>query len=416
MRSTLTIKEVKYYVISSLLIAIFGFSVIELTTRVISWFSGTGFILSLHELEPYDKPVESLYQWHPFTGFIWKPQVAFLGSHPNQETEAAIVVDKHGFLAPDDTLKYQKADNEIRIATIGGSTTANINLSFEENWPGYLGALVQKELPEQKVRVINAGIPGFDTAQSIGNLALRVMPFQPDLVIIYHAYNDLKAVRKNVPFQPDYSHIHTTPYGYHKKPHFLIQWLDHSMFYVRLRNQYRDYLQEMQKIEELKNERLGKSNRLNQIPQEAVATFEQHLSSLVFIARASGAKVVLSSFATLNDPHLDYFNPEVFKPLSELQKQELYALMHFTPGLSVKAIFEGINLYNEVLQKIAVQKQTGWVDNASGVPHEDEYFVDRVHFSKEGAAQMAENFLPVVLEKLGHKKVNLDQDRFEDPK
>jgi len=34
------------------------------------------------------------------------------------------------------------------------------------------------------------------------------------------------------------------------------------------------------------------------------------------------------------------------------------------------------------------------------VPHEDKYFVDRVHFSSEGAASMAKNFLPVVLEQL----------------
>ncbi|MDM8563230.1 hypothetical protein QUF54_07740 [Candidatus Marithioploca araucensis] len=110
--------------------------------------------------------------------------------------------------------------------------------------------------------------------------------------------------------------------------------------------------------------------------------------------------MILSSFATLNNPKLDYSDPEVFKQLSQLQKGELYALMHFTPGLTVKAIFEGINSYNEILRKIAIQEKTGWVDNASLIPHENKYFVDRVHFSREGAARMANNLFQEVWKQL----------------
>lgn len=393
-------KEIKYYILSSLLIIVVGYGTIELATRTLSWFSGKGFTLALDELEPYDKEVESLYQWHPFTGIIFEPNAIFQAGHPHQEESSVNFVDQHGFLAKDNTLDYQKSANEIRIATIGGSTTASINLPYDKNWPGAVGLLVHKALPDRKIRVINAGIPGFDTAQSISNLALRVMPFQPDLVIIYHAYNDLKAIRKNVTFKPDYSHIHTKPYGFHNKPNFLIRWLDHSMFYVRFRSQYREYLQEMTKLEELKNERLGKSNRLNRIPEQAKETFEQHLRTLVSIVRSQGAAVVLSSFATLNDPKLNYSKPEVFNALTERQKQEMYALMHFTPGLTSTAIFDGINSYNEILKKVANQEKTGWVDNASLVPHQDQYFLDRVHFTQEGAARMADNFFPVVLEQL----------------
>ena len=340
-------KEIKYYILSSILIVVVGFGAIELTTRTVSWLLGKGFTLSLHELEPYAKKVKNLYQWHPFTGITFTPNNVFQGGHPYQKERSLIVVDHHGFLSNvPPTLEYKKSPNEIRIATIGASTTASINLSYDENWPGHLGTLLQNALPAKKIRVINAGVPGFDTAQSIGNLALRVIPFSPDVVIIYHAYNDLKAIRKNITFEPDYSHIHTKPYGFHKKPNFVIRALDHSMFYVRLRQQYRDYNQQAQKVKELKNERQGKTNRLNEIPLEARETFEQHIRILVSIAKAQGAYVILSSFATLNNPKLDYSNPDVFKQLSKLQKGELYALMHFTPGLTVKAIFESINSYN----------------------------------------------------------------------
>jgi len=64
-------KEIKYYILSSLLIVIVGFSAIELATRSLSWLSGKGFTLALHELEPYDKEIDDLYQWHPFTCIIF---------------------------------------------------------------------------------------------------------------------------------------------------------------------------------------------------------------------------------------------------------------------------------------------------------------------------------------------------------
>jgi len=330
-----------------------------------------------------------------------------MGSHPGSNKKSLIFVDKYGFLDKDQTLEYDKPANEIRIATIGASTTANISLPFNENWPGLLGSLVQKHFPNKNIRVINAGVNGFDTAQSIGNLALRVMPFKPDVVIIYHAYNDLKAIRPNKTFRPDYSHIHTTPYGYYKKPNLIIRCLHNCMFYVRARNKYREYKNKTKTYDELVNRRRLKEKlkkdlkeRLSYIPKEAEQTFEQHIHILVSIARAGNAKVILSSFASLHDPKLDWSNSKVFTKLSEFQKSTLYALMHFTPGLTIKAIFDGFNEYNEALRKIANQEKTGWVDNASLVPHEDAYFLDRVHFSRQGARRMAEDFLPVVLEKL----------------
>lgn len=386
-------KKLYYYLIGSIVVVLVFFITIELAVRTISWATGKGFTLALHELDPTDQAVTNVYQWHPFTGFTYRPNISFVGSHPYQLEKARVFVDQHGFLAKDQGLTLEKSANEIRIATIGASTTANIGLEFDDNWPGRLGLLVQQSLPAKTIRIINAAVPGFDTSQSIGNLALRVMPFKPDVVIIYHAYNDMKAVQASDGFKPDYSHIHNTPYGYHERPLFLIRWLNQSMFYVRMRNSYREF-----KNIETRNDSLSGRNRLASIPSEVEASFGQHVRSLIGIARTGGAKVVLSSFATLHDPGRDYSDSST--RMTELQGKELKYLPHFTPGLTLSGIFEGFNRYNALLRKIAEQEKVGWVDNAALVPHRDEYFVDRVHFSKAGAAEMAKNFLPVVLEQL----------------
>jgi lysophospholipase L1-like esterase len=391
--------QFKFYLVGSLLVVIAMFLSLEAATRILSWSTGRGVKIALHELGPLDSAVRDLYRWHPFTGITFKPNMRFPGSHPNQKDVALITTDEHGFLSDGQPLAYEKSEGEIRIATIGGSTTAGINLSHEQNWPGRLGRLLQEALPDKKVRVINAGVPGFDTAQSIGNLALKVLPFKPDIVIVYHAYNDLKAVRPDGSFKPDYSHIHKVPYGCRDKPGIFTRALHHSMFYVRVRNKYRDFRQRRQAIE--KSQRLiRQEGRLDAIPQNAILAFEDHIRSLVSLARAGGAKVVLSSFATLHDPALSYDANTALAAMDELKNRELFLIAHFTPGLTVNAAFEGIQRYNGILQKVAREEQTAWVDNAALVPHSESFFVDRVHFRAEGARQMAANFFPIVLKQL----------------
>jgi lysophospholipase L1-like esterase len=390
----------KNLVFSFIAIVVF-FGILELATRVVSYIGGNGFFLALHELDPYDREIEDIYQWHPSIGFTFRPGIRFLGSHPAQKEKAVIRVDNHGFLAERDDLTYEKKPDEIRIAAIGASTTANVALEFHENWPGCLEHLVQEKIPGKKIRVINAAVPGYDTSQSIPNLALRVMPFHPDVVIIYHAYNDLKAAQPN--FMPDYSHIHPTAFGYYEKPGVIVRGLNHSMAYVRLRNKYREYKMMSEGISNLSAAVEGRG-RANAVPSEVKDVFEQHMRSLVGIARAGDAKVILSSFATLHDPRADYSDETVLSSLSERKKTELILLLHFTPGLTREGILGGLVNYNEVLENVATKEKTGWVDNANLVPHDDKYFLDRVHFSREGARLMAENFLPVVLNQLGVKE------------
>ena len=38
---------------------------------------GDGFFLSLSEKSAYDKDIEDIYAWHPFTGIIHNPNISF---------------------------------------------------------------------------------------------------------------------------------------------------------------------------------------------------------------------------------------------------------------------------------------------------------------------------------------------------
>jgi len=377
-----------FYALGTVLTVAVFFSFIELTTRVVSLVRGNGFFLALHEFDATDDAITSIYQFHPFTGFVFKPNQTLYGSHPRQPNQVRIQTDEHGFLSDVGSLPLAKRSNEIRIAAIGGSTTANVNLAYADNWPGRIGEMIQARFKGHEVTVINAGVPGYDTAQSVGNLALRVMPFNPDLVIIYHAYNDLKVVRADFDIAPDYSNVHDRPYGQFERPNPVVRLLNHSMFYVRARNSYRELKRNQANVAMFMEE-----GRLDSVPDEAAAIFEHNIRTMVAIARSGGAEVILSSFATLHELDVD----TALRAVTPMKKQELIELIRFTPGLTLRGILAGIGRYNAILKRVAEDLQTGWVDNAQLVPNRDEFFLDRVHVSSAGAAKMAENFLPAAV-------------------
>lgn len=175
--------------------------------------------------------------------------------------------------------------------------------------------------------------------------------------------------------------------------------MSHSMVYVRTRNLLREH-KKWKKMADRRQKILTSEGRHDAVPDAAREAFEEHIRTMVAIARSGGAQVILSSFATIHDTFLNYKSIESLAQLSTLQKKELVSLLDFTPGLTLPAIFDGINSYNRVLKQIADEEHTGWVDSAALVPHMDANFVDRVHFTSTGAARMADNFFPVVMKLL----------------
>jgi len=129
-------RTLTFYALGTFVTLVGFFMVIELTTRAVSWMRGDGFGLALHELDATDGAVTNIYQFHPFAGFTFKPNQKFSAGHPGQSEIVEIRTDEYGFLSDAGSLPIDKEADEIRIATIGASTTANINLSYADNWPG----------------------------------------------------------------------------------------------------------------------------------------------------------------------------------------------------------------------------------------------------------------------------------------
>ena len=139
----------------------------------------------LHRFFQGSKGIEDrsmIYEPHPFVGYLQTPD--------------GDTVNTDGFNFPDYT--REKPPNTVRIAALGGSTTAG-----PEAWPHQLEQQLKNE--GLKVEVLNFGTPGWTSAESTVNYVLNAQDYDPDLVIIHHAANDMGPL--SAPnFHPDYRH------------------------------------------------------------------------------------------------------------------------------------------------------------------------------------------------------------------
>lgn len=88
-------------------------------------------------------------------------------------------------------ISKEKPKDTLRIAVFGGSAVCDIFMPDDDMFTVKL----QKNLQEQlgrNVEVINCGVPGWSAVHSLVNYMFRVRYLKPDMIIIYHTWNDIK--------------------------------------------------------------------------------------------------------------------------------------------------------------------------------------------------------------------------------
>lgn len=172
--------------------------VAELTVR------GLGLALDRSfAIEPYRLTDDSLYVSHPFVGYTPR------AGHRNAKGDGfEHSVNGLGFRGPE--ISREKPEDVYRIVCLGGSTTWGIGANGDAlTWPAIAEWLLQGELPRggtiRKVEVVNAGVPGYTSLESFVNLKTRVLPLDPDAIIVYHAANDARVMLRPG-FVPDHTH------------------------------------------------------------------------------------------------------------------------------------------------------------------------------------------------------------------
>ncbi|MEM9024273.1 MAG: SGNH/GDSL hydrolase family protein, partial [Bacteroidota bacterium] len=121
---------------------------------------------AVEELTDRATPGRMIFTGHPYVHYTGVPNKGF---------------NNRGFHGSD--WAREKPAGVFRVACIGGSTTAR-------GYPADLEAWLNTRA-DTVFEVLNVGLGGWTTAHSVANFVLNVVDYNPDLVVIHHAWNDV---------------------------------------------------------------------------------------------------------------------------------------------------------------------------------------------------------------------------------
>jgi lysophospholipase L1-like esterase len=273
---------------------------------------------------------------------------------------AHISINSLGFRGPEiDTPKPAK---RLRIAFLGASTTYCAEVSSNDMvWTELVRDNLEKAIPGISIDYVNGGVPGYTTATSLINLEKRIAPLQPDVIVIYHASNDLSKETRDLAVAAGIQHANlATEESWLGRYSLLWYLVEKNLALMNLEQNSREMLT-------LDTSVLG-------------ATFRQNLIRLVDKAREHGAsQVALVTFSIHMREGMD----------PDQQKAAMMSARYYMPYLSSDNLLAGFKRYNNIIREVANQTGAILIDNENSIPGNPIHFVDSVHFTDKGSQLQA---------------------------
>jgi lysophospholipase L1-like esterase len=262
-------------------------------------------------------------------------------------------INAEGFL--DRPHEVAKRPGVLRIACLGGSTTAgNLEQGQDTTYPAQLERLLM-ERSAVEVEVLNLGVAGWTTAETLANWFLHAQDYAPDVVVLHHAVNDaLPRLRRD--FRSDYTHFRVPWRGEPTGPveRFLTRWSDLYCL-LRLRTWEFDLLEHVVSEKD--------AGLLEPAPGSADA-FVRNVRTVLDHARdVLGARVVVLTMP---------WSPE--RATTPLEK----------------ALVQIVDEHDELLRALSAERGYTLLDLARDADAQlCAEFLDPIHFTPEGRARKA---------------------------
>jgi hypothetical protein len=106
-----------------------------------------------------------------------------------------------------------------KIAVIGDSHAYSANVkTMDETFPSQLEKFLNANIGQRVVKVLNFGVPGYNTAQELEVLKAKALMFAPKMVILQYCINDTHICNY---IQPEYKKLHSL---IHKSQFLVVLW------------------------------------------------------------------------------------------------------------------------------------------------------------------------------------------------
>lgn len=264
---------------------------------------------ALTTLDPYTNLMSEVrIAPHPFLGYALKPSWHSAPGSTPQVSHNAL-----GLRGKERT--HQKPAGTFRIVTLGGSSVYGSQDSNDNSvWSERVEQLLKKQLPAHPIEVLNGGCLGYNSFEMLAQFELRLLPLQPDMLIVYEAINDMKAALywRGGPVQDDNTHYRIAWKS--ERPSPLDAFAAHSRTYLLWRRYATNWVQQqgdlyanIQRNYDPKASWYcdeGRELAPDAIPQGGLDNYRRNLNSLISVADAAGVRVVLATQALI-PRHMD---------------------------------------------------------------------------------------------------------------
>jgi len=326
---------------------------------LVGWFGILGTWVCL------EVPERPMFQAHPYLVAVPAPDL--------RETRQRITIvhNAAGFRGAEVT--RAKPTGVRRVVVIGGSTTYCIGVTQGKTWPEIL-----EQLLGSGTQVLNFGVPGYGSVEHVIQTAFRISDWQPDLVVFYLGWNDIRNVGIR-DLAPDYADFHgPSQYGnlalprvWTGPPFALARTAVTGLYQAGWLLETPD--QSLTPVEATGPERLERPLRL----------YERNLRHLVALCRSQGWETV--------------FVPQILD-FRRLTGREKYGWLPFVEDREIEAV---MSEYNRSLARVASETGVRCVGEVVAETWEPrDFLLGNSHFSEAGCAHFARVLAPVIRDAL----------------
>lgn len=267
-----------------------------------------------------------------------------------------------GFRGPE--IAVPKPVGTVRIAFLGASTTWCAEASGNDKvWAHLVADDLRQAFPTTRFDYVNGGVPGYTARWSLKNLEHRVAPLQPDVIVIYHATNDMSAELRSLAAARGVTRAAQLEPPSWMSNHFLL-W---NLAEKNLRIWFAQRKAE------------ANMGRLEVDAASLGEPFRRDLTALVLAAKARARVVAVATFsARLRAEQTE-----------EEQLQAAASALYYMPFMTPRGLIAAYARYNQVIREVAQDTGALLIEGEFDTPGDARHFADSVHFTDAGSRAMA---------------------------
>ena len=289
-----------------------------------------------------------------------------------------------------------ETETTFRILALGGSTTKGFEVAGPDRYTSVLERVLRERTGRRDIEVINAGQDWYTSKHSLINYVTYAQAWEPDLVIVMHAINDIGRSFSHPNFAiGEYNDNYTHHYaqaisaargipleGYIKK--YLLHKLANAWFST-LRFRDEDFPIAFYR---------------------SIEPFRRHLERLVQYVHSDGAGVILVSqaFTYRESMTTDEF-ARLYGRYEFVEETGILTASYASTG----SLGRALEAFNAVTRSVATQEGTIFVDGAATIPKDLRHHIDEVHYTEVGAHLLAETIAETIIDRglidgrMGHR-------------